>query len=588
MIDIIGFWKSLSIRTKITSAFFLTTLLGIFLISLFANIMSNHILIEKSIVDNLGVLNQFSEKLDSSLNHANSMTKLAIANNIIQSSLAKNPDKMNQSESHAVLVGINLTLARLVENSDILSGMAIYSMEDNRAFYSRGFQEYTTPDRQERDSILASFEDVKYVSWKDISADLYRIYDEDINGLRLYRRLFMASHGRLSAIIESVIDEEYIASLYENIMRSDRGTIIITNAQGMIVSSQDKSQLFSDISDSSLFKVTLEHRGSGKVYKRGGESFLTVNNYYGPLDWYIISEIPMRGLQHEIRLITGQIFLAGLFSLVLSLLIANSLSKSLTMPILSLQNSVSESGHDLSIRAQVNSDDEIGALAREYNEMLDKQQSMMKRLVEEQKMLRKYELSLLQAQINPHFLYNALESICGLIDLDRKDDAQMLVNELSRFYRGILSKGSSAITLKEELKITEHYVNILNVRYSGKIEYTVDIDDSFLARQIVKMTLQPLIENAVYHGLKNTRSPWKINLNGHLSGDTFILELSDNGVGLDQAKIPDKTFFGFGTKTTNERLKLYFGQDSGISLENNEGGGTLVRITLPSKKSEGI
>ncbi|MBF9017577.1 MULTISPECIES: sensor histidine kinase [unclassified Oceanispirochaeta] len=588
MIDIIGFWKSLSIRTKITSAFFLTTLLGIFLISLFANIMSNHILIEKSIVDNLGVLNQFSEKLDSSLTHANSMTKLAIANNIIQSSLAKNPDKMDQSESHAVLMGINLTLARLVDNSDILSGMAIYSMEDDRAFYSRGFQKYTTPDRQERDSVFASFTDGKYISWKDISKNIYRIYDEDINGLRLYRRLYMASHGRLSAIIESVIDEEYIASLYENIMRSDRGTIIISNAEGMIVSSQDKSRLFSDISDSSLFEVTLEHQGSGKVYKREGESFLTVNNYYSPLDWYIISEIPMRSLQHEIRMITGQIFLAGLFSLVLSLLIANSLSKSLTRPILSLQNSISESGHDLSIRAQVNSDDEIGALAREYNEMLDKQQSMMKRLVEEQKMLRKYELSLLQAQINPHFLYNALESVCGLIDLDRKDDAQMLVNELSRFYRGILSEGSSAITLKDELKITEHYVNILNVRYSGKIEYTVDIDDSLLVRQIIKMTLQPLIENAVYHGLKNTRPPWKINLNGHLSGDTFILELSDNGVGLDKTKIPDKDFFGFGTKTTNERLKLYFGQDSGITMENNEGGGTLVRIKLSSLKTEGI
>lgn len=587
MKDLISSWKSVSIRIKITSAFFLTIVVGILLISIYANMMSNRILIDKSIVDNLGILNQFTEKLDSALSHANSMTKLAITNNIIQQNLSIPPEKLDQAEAHANLVAINLTLARIVENSSILSGMVIYSLEDERAYYSRGFGDLVIPDQREREFKLSTFQEGDFISWKDFTPNLYRIYDVNINGLRLYRRLFMARNGRLSAIIESIIDEKYIASLYANLLISQNGTVLISNSEGIIVSSQDKSQLFKDLSENPLFTFAIENKGSGQVYKRDGSSYLSVNVYYEPLGWYIISEIPIRSLQHEIRMITGQIILAGLVALLFSLLIGNALSKSLTRPILALQHSVIESGHNLSVRAVVSTTDEIGDLAREYNQMLDKQLSMMDRLVEEQKMLRKYELSLLQAQINPHFLYNALESICGLIDLERKDDAQMLINELSRFYRGILSEGSHTISLRDELKITEHYVNILNVRYNGKIDFTLDVGEMLLDRPIVKMTLQPLIENAVYHGLKNSPTPWTINLKGYLSGDTVILELKDNGVGVSKDKIPDSDFFGFGTKTTNERLKIYFGVNSGIKIEQARDGGTLVRITLAAQKSEG-
>jgi two-component system sensor histidine kinase YesM len=219
--------------------------------------------------------------------------------------------------------------------------------------------------------------------------------------------------------------------------------------------------------------------------------------------------------------------------------------------------------------------------------MLDKQQSMMERLVDEQKMLRKYELSLLQAQINPHFLYNALENICGLIDLDRKDDAHDLINEMSRFYRVILSEGSSIISIREELRLTELYINILNVRYNGKIDYTRDVPEDLMENPIVKMTLQPLIENAVYHGLKNIKPPWEICLRAYQAGSSVIMELKDNGVGIDSDKASNSEYFGFGTKTTNERLKLYFGQSSGLSIQAGKESGTLVTIKLPPLEIEG-
>jgi len=587
MLEILRFWKSVSIRKKITSSYLLTTLLGVFVISLYAYFMSNRILIDKAIGDYLGILYQFTEKLDSSLSHANSLTKLAITNNVIQDNLVVDLNKLEQAEAHASRVAINLTLAKLVESSEILSGMVIYSLHDERAFYSRGFQRYEILNPLERESIVEAFGDEDYILWKNVSFGLYKIYDEEINGFRLFRRVYNATNGRLSAIIESIIDEKDIASLYENILNTQNGYLLIADDLGVIQSSLDKTQLFKDISNNPLFKTAQKKSGGGAVLSMDGREYVTVNVFYEPLKWHIIGAIPIHSLKYQTRILTFQIFIAGLFAVALSLLIANSLSKSLTKPILALQKSVVESGNDLAARAAVTTNDEIGQLASEFNEMLDNQQIMMTRLLDEQKMLRKYELSLLQAQLNPHFLYNALENICGLIDLDRKADAHDLINEMSRFYRVVLSEGSNVISICEELELTEHYINILNVRYSGRIEYNQDVPDELMEQPIMKMTLQPLIENAIYHGLKNIAPPWVITLNARLIDRSVILELWDNGVGINQDKVSDSEFFGFGIKTTNERLKLSFGRNSGLSFHSANDGGTLVTIKLPLQTNEG-
>lgn len=246
---------------------------------------------------------------------------------------------------------------------------------------------------------------------------------------------------------------------------------------------------------------------------------------------------------------------------------------------------------DLEARVDIKSRDELGVVAQEFNKMVAKTSELMNNIFREQKKKREYELAMLQSQINPHFLYNTLESICGLAELNRNEDIISTVNELAAFYRGVLSKGSNIIPIEDEISITVNYLNIIKVRYGDKFDYTIELDDEIFKYNTVKLVLQPLIENSIYHGLKNKRGRGMISIKGFVKNGKVNLHVSDNGIGMTSGEL--KRLFnnedmgyskrGFGLKSTNERIKLYFGNEYGLQIESALGKGTTVKVTLPAR-----
>ena len=257
-------------------------------------------------------------------------------------------------------------------------------------------------------------------------------------------------------------------------------------------------------------------------------------------------------------------------------------------------NSVTEkiAQGDFNARAQVNSDDEVAELAVSFNKMAGNMQSLIDKVKEDERKMRKADLRLLQEQIQPHFLYNTLDTIVWLIESNEPDEAVTMVVTLSDFFREILSKGKEFISIMEEEKHISSYLQIQEMRYRDILEYDIQLDQVIYKYQILKLTLQPVVENALYHGIKYKRAKGCIHIHGEKEGDIIRLTVRDDGVGMDEEELAQlrqqiekpcqETEKGFGLANVNERIHMYFGYEYGMKIESEKGKGTTVEIVIPA------
>ena len=257
-------------------------------------------------------------------------------------------------------------------------------------------------------------------------------------------------------------------------------------------------------------------------------------------------------------------------------------------------NSVTEkiAQGDFNARAQVNSDDEVAELAVSFNKMAGNMQSLIDKVKEDERKMRKADLRLLQEQIQPHFLYNTLDTIVWLIESNEPDEAVTMVVTLSDFFREILSKGKEFISIKEEEKHISSYLQIQEMRYRDILEYDIQLDQVIYKYQILKLTLQPVVENALYHGIKYKRAKGCIHIHGEKEGEIIRLTVRDDGVGMDEEDLEQlrqqiekpcqETEKGFGLANVNERIHMYFGYEYGMKIESEKGKGTTVEIVIPA------
>lgn len=247
---------------------------------------------------------------------------------------------------------------------------------------------------------------------------------------------------------------------------------------------------------------------------------------------------------------------------------------------------------DFNARAQADSDDEVAELAVSFNKMAGSMQSLIDKVKEDERKMRKADLRLLQEQIQPHFLYNTLDTIVWLIESNEPDEAVTMVVTLSDFFREILSKGKEFISIKEEEKHISSYLQIQEMRYRDILEYDIQLDQVIYKYQILKLTLQPVVENALYHGIKYKRAKGCIHIHGEKEGDIIRLTVRDDGVGMDEEELEQlrqqiekpcqETEKGFGLANVNERIHMYFGPEYGMKIQSQKGKGTTVEIVIPA------
>ncbi|MCK5735518.1 MAG: sensor histidine kinase, partial [Spirochaetaceae bacterium] len=241
--------------------------------------------------------------------------------------------------------------------------------------------------------------------------------------------------------------------------------------------------------------------------------------------------------------------------------------------------------------------DEIRELAREYDIMVGRISELMDENVREQELKRKSDLKALQAQINPHFLYNTLDSIIWMGEMNKSDEVVKMTSALSRLFRVSISKGRELITLRDELEHVRSYLTIQEMRYKNKFRYLIDIPEELMDCTVLKITLQPLVENAIYHGIRDIEYEGLIEIGGYREKEDIILTVKDNGEGMDRETLSalidgisdmnDNENLnrqqGTGVRNVHERIRLYFGFEYGLNYESSKGRGTLISIRIPGK-----
>jgi two-component system, sensor histidine kinase YesM len=281
-----------------------------------------------------------------------------------------------------------------------------------------------------------------------------------------------------------------------------------------------------------------------------------------------------------------------------SILAAWAISRGIYTPIKKLHDvTTTITKNDLEVLVTKNNVDEITELGMSFNIMIGRIRELVDAKTKEQENLKKAEMRALQAQINPHFLYNTLDTIIWMAESQRTDQVVQIVRALSNFFRLTLSKGRDWITIAEEIERTRSYLTIQKMRYRDILDYTIEVDDGALDNTILKLILQPLVENALYHGIKNKRQGGTISVRVTQPREAeVLLEVEDNGIGIVPEKLAQihalladdsgeiQLESGFGLKNVDKRVKLYYGKPYGLSIRSEVNVGTCVALVIPARR----
>ena len=274
---------------------------------------------------------------------------------------------------------------------------------------------------------------------------------------------------------------------------------------------------------------------------------------------------------------------------------AVKLSNSITEPIDKISRRVDEIGKgDLSEKVPVSAQDEVlTTLSHGVEEMVVKLNRQIELNRIEQERLSNIELSLVQAQINPHFLYNTLDAIVWLIETEKNQEAEEMITSLSTYFRSFLSNGKIIVSVAEEEQHIRSYLEIQKVRYKDILDYDIDISEDIKHCIIPKLTLQPMVENAIYHGIKPKRGRSRITVRGSLSEGIVTLAVQDDGVGMDsetleqlRQRIVNDDYKSFGLIAAYKRLGMVYGEDYDFIIESEQNEGTVITIRIPYKTAE--
>ncbi len=307
-------------------------------------------------------------------------------------------------------------------------------------------------------------------------------------------------------------------------------------------------------------------------------------------DWILCTIIKDSEINSQINYITDLVLKLGLLFFLIATLFAVIISGSIVKPIQELKlNMQNVSSGNLNSYYISDSKDEVSILGRYYNEMLDNLKLSIKKIQNIEKQKRNAELKSLQSQINPHFLYNTLDTIQWKALENNNIEIASLVSSLSGLFRISLSSGKEFITLEEEINHAKYYLDIQKVRYGEKINYKFNVDDEINQFLIPKLVIQPLIENSIYHGIKELDTNGFININIYKEDECIFISVLDNGVGISKDKLEEiknnlkfsKESEHYGLYNVNERLKLTFKDKYSINISSERNKGTKITLKIP-------
>ena len=395
-----------------------------------------------------------------------------------------------------------------------------------------------------------------------------------------------------------LVDMNYsgIERMFEKVNDGGVGYVYLCDPEGKIIYHPMQKAIYADL----IKENNLEHakNGDGAFSERfDGQERDVVVKTVGYTGWKIISVTPVSELALDMGQMRNYLFMVAIVILILIIFGNYIISYVVTDPIRKLEESIAYLEEGVVNEDSMNEDDifiggsqEIRHLGRTIKSMIRQMKKLTDDMVREQKAKRKSELDALQSQINPHFLYNTLDSVVWMIEGERYKDAISMVTALAQLFRISLSKGNNIITIRDEMIHARNYLNIQKVRYKNKFTADIDIDPEIENCATIKLIVQPLLENAIYYGVEHMDGEGEIKVRGYEKDGDIYISVSDNGMGIpedtlatlltDKARSRGKGS-GIGLWNVNQRIQIYFKGDYGLMIESELDEGTTVTIHLP-------
>ena len=393
------------------------------------------------------------------------------------------------------------------------------------------------------------------------------------------------------------IDLNYsaISGLCDQSTVGTKGYAFILDAKGNIVYHPQQQQLYNELQTENI-SLIMDTDEDTVLTGTGNDGKLYSISRSEKTGWTVVDCTSVRELLRKSRQAQSVYVLTAIVLVIVALLFSRFMARSITLPIQKLRDSMKKVQEgDFSVSdVVVDSRNEIGSLTKSFDVMTHRIHELMEQNVHEQEEKRKSELKALQSQINPHFLYNTLDSIIWMAEGKKNEEVVLMTASLARLLRQSISNEDEVVPIANEVEYARGYLTIQKMRYKDKLEFQIDVDSSILYIPLIKLVLQPIIENAIYHGLKYKESKGLLIVKGFMKDGNAVLQVIDDGVGMDEetlAHIYDKHKVnyhsnGVGVYNVQKRLKLYYGDGYGITYESEKGKGTTATITIPGRQGQ--
>lgn len=415
----------------------------------------------------------------------------------------------------------------------------------------------------------------------------------------LSRQVEMSRAGAIESGV-LLVDMSFggIEQICKDVDLSSTGYLYLIDGDGEIIYHPRQQLIYAGLLEENNLAAAGYTDGSHQETFGGTRREVTVKTV-GYTGWKLVGVVPSENLWDNYGQLVLFFLFVVLFSVFLLVFVNLRLSEWITAPVKKLDRAVKELEHgSTEVDFDVGGPGEVEHLSHSVRSMVSTMRHLMDDIIEQEEQKRRSELEVLQSQINPHFLYNTLDSVIWMTENGRTDDAVVMLTSLARFFRISLSRGSSIIPIRDELEHARHYLTIQKMRYKNKFSATITAEDGVESLYTIKLIVQPILENAIYHGMAYADGDGEITVRAFRDGGDVLIEVSDNGPGMPEevveslldpngpAAAAGAKGSGIGFRNVHRRIRLTFGADYGLTIFSEPDDGTTVRIRLPALDEE--
>ena len=579
-------FRDFSIRTKLIIGFLTILLPLVLLLSIVFYSYSAEIVLKQSLEQTREIVEQFSISLDNYMGLMRNKMEILADSPTIQEELNTHQDK--EDIKNDSFYSRNKRIRRImlqIYSSVTMNDVEIYGINETNHYLSLWSKKYEIPDKD----IL--FENANLSKGRSVLVN--NINDADtiqmikmVKDLQTYKPIGYIRFG---------LKRNYIEKMAKNINFGSDG--------GIVIFDENLNKISGIAHDSVLSKLLKEKPSIGNFsYSEGKNEYTAVHIHSDSTGWTTVGVIPLRYINKDLAGIQYLTVIIIVLTIIIGVTVSVIIAQSLILPLENTVNALEKfSRGDFAVRLKENRCDEIGKLNRIFNKAIKEINELMQKVTQSEILNKEMEFKTLQSQMNPHFLYNTLDTINWLAFKEKQTEICNLVAAISSLIRASISNKKSIITIEQELDYVKNYIYIQHIRYKDRFDIIYDIDESLLKQAVPKLIIQPIVENAIIHGIENSKNKNLLYISVKRENECIIIIVKDTGIGMTDEKVSEllkeplnaegdeqKAHTNLGLYAVHKRIQLMYGDLYGLTVHSQAGEGTTVTLHIPFTKKQEI